>query len=778
MSTRYSCRYEVEFPWATEDPKDKGSAKCKICAKSFKFDTMGRGAFLSHAKSKFHQNAKSCQDRNMYVTAFFSTHPGQHHEAVPSCSKGIAARHEQANHVDPDQKSSVDNLVSTIDTSETPNRNVLQRFLLGEHITRAEILWALHTIVGHTSLRKAAESVSVMKLMFPDCAVTQKMELQRSKIGYLINHGIAPYFEKELKELVKKSSEIVIGFDESLNKVVQREQMDIHVRFWDEELNMVQSRYFTSVFLSSTRAQDLLKGLKNVLGHENLRKIIQVSMDGPSVNWKLSKDLVTELREEIGREGFDLINIGSCGLHVVHGGFKEGIKVTGWCVVGFLRALYYHFKDVPLRRADFSSCTGCTVFPLKFCCVRWVENKKVAERAYELLPHMKTYVEAIEKQIKDKVKPKDSHFKRSFPALKESQNFKIICSAVKDEMMGAKLAFFTAGASLVEPFLREFQSDDPMAPFLHQELQALTTTVLKRVVRKEVIESAQSITNIDLSKNENLLLANQVDIGFAATDALKKVRGQLAEKVVLQFKNDCRSFYVGFLQKVLQRSPLAYSLTRQISCINPELIRSKPNLAEKRIKACLELLVEKQQIPGSTADKILQEYQEFIQIASVGEAMKSYHRQNQRLDLFYVQVMVESGKSFPSLLLFIKHLLILSHGNAALERGFSVNSDCLVENQTEDSLIAQRIVYDAVMNSKGVQHVQITKSLIHYARNSCARYKEHLESKRKKVEAEKSERDKKREAQKNLRELEAKKAKIMNDALKEAALIDEEIKKL
>ena len=41
-------------------------------------------------------------------------------------------------------------------------------------------------------------------------------------------------------------------------------------------------------------------------------------------------------------------------------------------------------------------------------------------------------------------------------------------------------------------------------------------------------------------------------------------------------------------------------------------------------------------------------------------------------------------------------LLILSLGNAAVESGFSVNKELLVENMEEDTIVAQRIVFDAI----------------------------------------------------------------------------------
>ena len=47
-----------------------------------------------------------------------------------------------------------------------------------------------------------------------------------------------------------------------------------------------------------------------------------------------------------------------------------------------------------------------------------------------------------------------------------------------------------------------------------------------------------------------------------------------------------------------------------------------------------------------------------------------------------------------------KLLSCLSHGQASVERGFGVNSNLLVENMHENSLITQRIVQDHVKSLK------------------------------------------------------------------------------
>ena len=59
-------------------------------------------------------------------------------------------------------------------------------------------------------------------------------------------------------------------------------------------------------------------------------------MDGPNVNWKVFKDFDKDLKDS---DNVEMLNIGSCGLHVVHGAFKTGLKKVGCDVSAYLRAV-------------------------------------------------------------------------------------------------------------------------------------------------------------------------------------------------------------------------------------------------------------------------------------------------------------------------------------------------------------------------------------------------------------------------------------------------------
>ena len=59
----------------------------------------------------------------------------------------------------------------------------------------------------------------------------------------------------------------------------------------------------------------------------------QIGMDGPNVNWKFVTDMRKTLADDYETI---LINIGSCGLHIVHNSFKTGATAAEWKVEALL----------------------------------------------------------------------------------------------------------------------------------------------------------------------------------------------------------------------------------------------------------------------------------------------------------------------------------------------------------------------------------------------------------------------------------------------------------
>ncbi|KAL1276124.1 hypothetical protein QQF64_035747 [Cirrhinus molitorella] len=67
------------------------------------------------------------------------------------------------------------------------------------------------------------------------------------------------------------------------------------------------------------------------------------------------------------------------------------------------------------------------------------------------------------------------------------------------------------------------------------------------------------------------------------------------------------------------------------------------------------------------------------------------------------------------------------HGQASVERGFSINKELIVENPRERSLLAQRLIVDHVRFVGGVTKVEITKELLLSAAGARQKYHGYLD---------------------------------------------------
>lgn len=103
------------------------------------------------------------------------------------------------------------------------------------------------------------------------------------------------------------------------------------------------------------------------------------------------------------------------------------------------------------------------------CAIRWVENADVIDRALSSIPNLKLYIAGVEK------------------APPQSNNYTVVSDFLKDGFLAAKLSFMLTVSTELEPFLRFFQSNKPLLPFLYKKLLAMLTNILKRFIKKEVL---------------------------------------------------------------------------------------------------------------------------------------------------------------------------------------------------------------------------------------------------------------------------------------------------
>ena len=413
-----------------------------------------------------------------------------------------------------------------------------------------------------------------------------------------------------------------------------KEQMDFIVTYFKD--GEVKCRYLSSGFLGHTTAKDLKRAFEECTEKLDVKNLSQLSMDGPNVNWKML-DLIVEDRNS--NETYpNLLDVGSCSLHVVHGAFRTGMKQTGWGIDLLLKSLYSHLHETPARREDYTRMTGSEVFPLQFCGHRWFEDKRVAERAVEMWQSLTTYITEILKKPKSQVPT--------------SSSFSTVKSAVLNKLTTAKLEFFMSIAATTRPYLQTFQSDGPLLPFITSELETLLWTLMGKFMKRAVLESANSaykIAKLNVLNSATHVAPSEVDIGFAAKTTLEKVykEKKISQLQVLEFRKECESMLAATtIAKIQERSSLKYNFARKLASLDPRVMVSNPDQAIKMFQEVLQRLIETRW-KTEEADTVLAEYRKLVSDAKRYHLDKfsSFKITTDRLDSFLFEVLQNQNES-------------------------------------------------------------------------------------------------------------------------------------
>ena len=466
MTARFNTAWmskEEYKSWLQPVPSDNTRAKCTLCMKTISLSNMGQKAIKSHATGQKKHKA-ACQLKSQSSISYFLKKKGSEAETAESYAAPSTSHLQDIGTDVAKAQPSYD--IPPGEVKSSTSVKPLTDYVLRKEQHKAEIFWALKIIMSHFSYSSAEDICDIFRVMFHDSAIAKKMKCGPTKLSYIVAFGIAPYFKQLLLSELQKAPCFVLSFDESLNHDLQKEQMDFVVKYFVED--KVVCRYLTSTFLGHTQAEDLKKMFEEGIKDLEPRRMIQISMDGPSVNWKLYEQ-ITEERNEM-EDYPSLIDIGSCSLHVVHRAFRTGVQKTKWSIDGILRALYNLFNDSPAKREDYKTITGSDIFPLQFCGHRWLEDKKVAERAISIWPNIHKYVVETLKKPKSKIP--------------SSASFATVKSAVHDILIVAKLQFFVFVATVMQPFLKMFQADAPMLPFLTSEVVVLFPNLMQRFIKQ------------------------------------------------------------------------------------------------------------------------------------------------------------------------------------------------------------------------------------------------------------------------------------------------------
>ena len=218
--------------WLLPDEGDSTKAKCRLCQRSFTLSNMGTRALKSHAQGK------------------------KYHSMVLHVAKGTATLKDYLKKPEEKEASILKSQPSKpqegMHRSETVS---MSKFTLTQEQHKAEILWALKSVMSNFSYNSSQDIGDVFRAMFPCSKIAQQWSCGATKLSYLFTFGIAPYFKELLLAELTEAPCFVLSFDESFNPELQQEQMDFVVRYFAQ--GMVKTRYLTSAFSRTYKSRRL-----------------------------------------------------------------------------------------------------------------------------------------------------------------------------------------------------------------------------------------------------------------------------------------------------------------------------------------------------------------------------------------------------------------------------------------------------------------------------------------------------------------------------------------
>ncbi|KAJ8671195.1 hypothetical protein QAD02_002454 [Eretmocerus hayati] len=453
-----------------------------------------------------------------------------------------------------------------------------------DEVTKSEIKWCLISAKLHFSNNTSSEFIKGVKDIFEtscnsqESGLAEAMKLSKDKISYMIKYGLGPYFAQNTIEGIKKSDVYSVSFDEAFNKNIQKTQMDIYGRFWHAGLIRAVTNYLGSAFLTHSTAPDLMREFKIITKDLDRDDMIHIGMDGPNVNSKFVED------------------------------FEKDFETPR--------------KSAP-RQGDLKKFTGTEVSNEKFCPTRWAENVHAAQKAQAEIDDLQKYVTGVMNSKKNLVR-----------STLNNENFTIIGRHLRSKLLRPRLAFFETIGCVVEPFLREFQSDAPMMPFLFTGLKSTVDNLMQRIVRPKILARHHDPWKIDLEDKNNLLSAGHINIGHKTRAALMKIKS-LEQEEQTAFQNECRLIIKAILKKILEKSPLKYDFVRFASFCDPLVISEREKVSKAHLTRILEIFVDCERLDGLEADRIELGFSNLISEPSSQTKARNFDRSVQRLDDFW-----------------------------------------------------------------------------------------------------------------------------------------------
>ena len=253
----------------------------------------------------------------------------------------------------------------------------------------------------------------------------------------------------------------------------------------------------------------------------------------------------------------------------------------------------------------------------------------------------------------------------------DNTSFDCLVANRSDSLMKAKMHFFKDASYQRNTFLTPFQTDAPMIPFLPIVLSDLIRKLMSYFVIGDVLDKTatpHTLIKLNVSlEGGNCKKINNLKLPSATKSLLRKLNPKAEFKT--KFLKEGKSFSIGTVQKLQERSPLKYSLARHAASFNPYTMANDQQSGSVMFGGLVDVMYEHELcLTSSQGDDAKTEYANFLRtvVASNKMSFTDFDFNLQRLDEFMI-VYLAGDVKFKLLFKVFQFVCVLSHGQGSIE---------------------------------------------------------------------------------------------------------------
>lgn len=291
-------------------------------------------------------------------------------------------------------------------TSKSMNKFVVQtETVLALQIWIAEGTLAFHTVKHHQSFNSMDCTSVIMRNIFTDSVIAQKMSCARTKTEAIITGVLAPHSIQILIQDLQNVPYLSICTDSSNHGNIKL--FPLVLQYFDYAKNGINVRILDLQETTNEKAKTVADMIEKLLNDYNLgQKLIAYSGDNTNTNFgglerQGNQNIFSLLKNRINKE---LIGIG-CPSHILHNAVHHGFdRCDLFDIDSIVLKIYNYFSIYTVRTKelkDFCEFVEITFRDLLYHSkTRWLSLLPVVHRILQMFQPLKSYFLSQEKPPK------------------------------------------------------------------------------------------------------------------------------------------------------------------------------------------------------------------------------------------------------------------------------------------------------------------------------------------------------------------------------------------